>query len=345
MLLSGALVVFTISALVTQSAGRCAWRVVVTHSKGDLYNVTVAGKRNVWAVGVIDIGSGHFQPLVLRWNGARWQRIITAHGDNLSSFSAIAFAASDDAWAVGDGVEHWDGRSWTIVPAADLGGGTANLRDVAMLAKDDAWAVGRYSPDNRAAQATIEHWNGKNWKAVAVPDVGQSQLVAVAGVLSTNVWAVGNRRLDTLIEHWDGTRWSVVPNPIQHGYFSDIAAISPDNLWAAGGKQGEPLIEHWDGRGWRVVASPRLAGSLDSITAISKNDIWAAGSRGRDQLDAALVEHWDGRRWGIVPTPKVKDLYGGIQGIDAAGKNDLWWVAGAVGGPERAVSEHFSCLR
>ena len=120
---------------------------------------------------------------------------------------AVAAAAPDDVWAVGDVWDptpaalllHWDGTQWAIVPGAALPPGSVELDGAAALAPDDAWAVGFDS-----AGALTEHWDGTQWSVV--PAAGAGQLYAVAGVASDDVWAVGFGG-NGLIEHWNGLAW------------------------------------------------------------------------------------------------------------------------------------------
>ena len=53
------------------------------------------------------------------------------------------------------------------------------------------------------------------WWPVSSPDIGQ--LGAIAGVASTDLWAMGQDSL-----HWDGTAWQLapVPSPVQGAFSS-----------------------------------------------------------------------------------------------------------------------------
>jgi hypothetical protein len=186
---------------------------------------------------------------------------------NARSWFAAIFTTAADGWAVGgsDGrvaIARWDGRRWTGVPGADLGDRRASFADVAALNSADAWAVGSMSIGPAHTGVLVEHWDGARWSVIPTPDVGQSQLAAVAAISRANVWAVGNQVDNTLIEHWDSDRWEVIPNPAAPvGRLEDIAAVSARDIWTVGtggawpGRQ-TPLIEHWDGTWWRVVAAP-----------------------------------------------------------------------------------------
>ena len=94
--------------------------------------------------------------LVEHWNGSDWT--IAAAPSPGSESSALLGAAStggDDVWAVGDVILHWDGKTWSRVPAHFW----FTLNDVRGLARDDVWAVG---------EEGVLHWDGKAWTVVEV---------------------------------------------------------------------------------------------------------------------------------------------------------------------------------
>src|SRR5436190_12166876 len=149
------------------------------------------------------------------------------HSQN--NLNGVAAVSANDIWAVGyygqaSGanqtlIEHWDGKSWSVIPSPKVGTRDSNLNGVAAVSANDVWAVGLYS-DSGARQTLAEHWNGKSWSMVSGPNVGtnDNNFNGVAAVSANDVWAVGlysqvsgaNR---TLAEHWNGKSWSVVSSP------------------------------------------------------------------------------------------------------------------------------------
>lgn len=120
-----------------------------------------------------------------------------------------------------------------------------------------------------AAQPLVEHWNGKYWAIVNVPDpepappdwalatggvsptatadVASVALLGVTGTSPDDVWLVGGYEPDmgvqnyqpgpweTLTEHWNGTAWSVVqaPDATLPEPLSDGSKAADDLLTAA----------------------------------------------------------------------------------------------------------------
>src|SRR5262249_55854506 len=136
------------------------------------------------------------------------------------------------------------------------------------------------------------------WHTVPAVDVTRqfgdfNSLNAVAGVSSTDVWAVGQwarfagtDHNHTLAEHWDGTTWTEVltPHPrLPISYLFGVVAIASNDVWAVGyeievGGNYSTLIEHWDGTAWTVVQDGTFDGWLTSVAATAPDDVWAVGS-------------------------------------------------------------------
>lgn len=57
-------------------------------------------------------------------------------------------------------IEHWNGRTWTLVPTPAAG----ILTGVATASAASAWAVGFWTA---SGNAVIEHWDGTAWTSPA----------------------------------------------------------------------------------------------------------------------------------------------------------------------------------
>jgi hypothetical protein len=290
--------------------------------------------------------------------GSIWTRVSSPNrGAGYNSLTAVATLAANDAWAVGHTqnaqtglyqtlIQHWNGRSWQLVPSPNVSGMNNQLWGVAAVSSNNVWAVGEgwnYEPYRPGRTLTL-HWNGSAWSIVPspnAPDVVWSSLKAVAAASANDVWAVGG----TLILHWDGARWSVVANPTQQtgDALYGVAAASANEAWAVGripggyhhgGPPDATLVLHWDGTAWSVVASPN-AGTGDNIlygVAASAAGAWAVGEFDDGSLNKTLVERWDGTRWAVVASPNRGD-YGKLLGVSIVSASDAWAVGYDFGGP------------
>src|SRR5947209_20261890 len=88
--------------------------------------------------------------------------------------------------------------TWTIVSSPNQGTLGNQLFGVASISASDIWAVGDFNdgPFKHNSRTLTQHWNGSSWSIVSTPNPASGssdfdQLLAVAAVSSSNVWAVG----------------------------------------------------------------------------------------------------------------------------------------------------------
>jgi plastocyanin len=213
-----------------------------------LRDLAVVSASDVWAVGLAFAGTA--LPPIVHWDGTSLRVVPSVSPTELGAtridLDSIAAIGPNDIWVVGTAsysdhgstlIEHWDGRSWQLVPSpnpdryAGLGGVTA-------LAPNDVWAVG-HSGDS-VTRPLIEHWDGTSWSVVPSPDPGPgpwlpagwlpvTQLYGISAVSADDIWAVGH---DSLIEHWDGTSWSVDPVRTRAPVLLGVSALSDGTVFA-----------------------------------------------------------------------------------------------------------------
>ena len=144
-------------------------------------------------------------------------------GDN--NLYGVTAISAGSAWAVGEYfvgvntltlIEHWNGKSWKVVPSPNKGTGDS-LYAVYAVSATNVWAAGSYY-NGTAGRTLIEHWNGKAWKVVPSPNVGArtNEIFSVRGTSGHDIWAAGEAFTGyptsrTLILHWNGRRWRVAP--------------------------------------------------------------------------------------------------------------------------------------
>jgi len=151
-----------------------------------LWGASATSSEDVWAVGdYYTAARGNDHTLVLHWNGKRWSKVRSPNpSPTLSSLLAVDAESPSDVWAVGsagyvhDHAEsvrtitlHWDGTSWSQIPAPDPSPVDNELFGVSATSSDDAWTVG-YEQSGRGIDITLAmHWDGASWSQVASPDV------------------------------------------------------------------------------------------------------------------------------------------------------------------------------
>ena len=206
---------------------------------------------------------------------------------------ATSAASANDVWAVGNTfnptvgvydralVEHWDGTSWTIIPASNPSSFNVDLTGVVAVASNDVWVVGVYGTDanNSTVLTYVQHWNGTTWNAGYVFSPSSFNfLFAITATSSTDVWAVGayvpGSTVLTLVEHWNGIAWSQIASPSPSTFDNElfgVSAWSPTDIWAVGeqtsasGQPFQSLAEHWNGSTWSLISTPNTTGDNQVI--------------------------------------------------------------------------------
>ena len=215
---------------------------------------------------------------------------------------AVGGTSPTDVWAVGDSVVHYDGCSWS---AAETGT-SLPLGAIWAGAPDDVWAVGGELTDGVAV-----HFDGTSWTAHQMP----VEMSGVWGAGKDAVWAVG---MDGTIMRWDGEAWG--PEGAWGGdtmaWFEAVWGTGPDDVWLVGAKDYKGFIAHRDASGWS--AAPRRQQPdwfLFALGGSGSGDLWAAGNFGR-------VMHWDGEEWSQQHDLVIQ---GALEGI-AVGPGGSWLV-------------------
>ena len=191
------------------------------------------------------------------------------------SVDALEVRAMNDVWAVSDSrVVRWRGRSWRRMKGA-----SATATALAVRSATDAWAVGTAWSARSTVKGRALHYDGKQWKAVAVPDPpdvvlrggndpGGEALYSVDVAGDGSAWAAGERRgFGNFVLRWDHRRWRRVPVPSVPA--SRVTVIGPRDVWLIG--DWERFL-HWDGRRFSVVRTPLRQGGAGGmeIVAVSR---------------------------------------------------------------------------
>jgi hypothetical protein len=333
----------------------------------ELFGVSAASARDVWAVGVTLPSPGPARTLVERWQGRAWRTVPSPDRPSAGSFlNAVVALSASEAWAVGLSrtrggpartlIMHWDGRRWAITASPNAGAGDNSLVSVAAASPQDALAVG-YRDAKGVYQALVEHWDGDRWTVVRLPSLGGtgSGLNAVGAAASGDVWAVGGSARargpsQPLVLRLDGWGWSSVPAPVSlHSATLAGVAVWGRAAWIVGaarsGGGDHAFSLQADGRHWRVVPidpGGALSTDLNDIWAAAPDDVWAVGSVFDGRWYRPLVEHAVGGRWSSVPALGMPGYDSRLMAVDGLTGGEAWAVGSASrgAGPQRVLILH-----
>jgi len=118
------------------------------------------------------------------------------------TLAAASTVSRTSVWAVGEKgsgkvtqylTEHWNGTSWTAMPAPPGPHPQSTLFSVDMLSSTNGWAVG-YSVSSKPTKfdGSIRSWNGVKWSRSSFPTKsGATLLFGVGSDRAGGAWAVG----------------------------------------------------------------------------------------------------------------------------------------------------------
>lgn len=268
---------------------------------------------DVWAVGQCSTSMTRAHPLVEHFDGTAWRVLDLPVGPTLPGFSilrSVSAAAADDVWAVGSSnaashasiVEHWNGATWSRVPAPDLA-----LTAVSVAGADDVWALAGEQG------GAVVHWDGTRWQhETGVPNpsdveaLGPDDVWVVGSASATS--SAGTPATTSAAAHWDGRSWTPVRVPSVGSGSQALQAVTSDgaDIWVAGNasvdKGTRGFVLHWTGRTFAVALGPSLGSLLRAATALGASDVWAFGPFVVADPNAAPPNsaHWDGRTWSVT---------------------------------------------
>jgi hypothetical protein len=163
-------------------------------------------------------------------------------------------------------VEHWNGRSWSVMPTPQEPSGTTMLNAVSAQGQD-VYAVGQTdSPTGGptgGGQPLVEVYNGSSWSIANLPAVpDKSDWTSLWGVAATTdgAWAVGTYvdpmtdNNNALLYHLVDGVWTIDngPNPGSgSNILGGVTSITGNELFADGifdnGGSALPFVENFPG--------------------------------------------------------------------------------------------------
>jgi len=167
-----------------------AWKVTSSPNRGKLGNVLsdvdCLSPKLCTAVGSnVDV-DGYGRTLVLQWDGASWQVVVsrnkTLTGNALTGISCPSAKSCHAVGTYGGGkngapgvnrtlTESWNGSAWSLVPSPNRSAYANALSRVSCTAATACQAVGWSQETSAGSRHTlVEWWNGSKWVATSSPN-------------------------------------------------------------------------------------------------------------------------------------------------------------------------------
>ena len=298
-----------------------------TAARDLLFDVSAPGPARAWAVGSAApmIGSSPTQPLVLRWDGARWSAVDGPAGLG-GALTAVAAARNGIVWIAGEGRnpqtlnaiprvwlragDAWEEVAFPAIPGCATSANglptSAELTDLASRGLRATWASGYCATPAGGERGFLARFDGTRWIPVLTPDAllahgARGQLTGVAMAPDADVWAVGwsgdFSSSTPLAFRGSGGRVRPVTAPAQ-GTGAALRAVAAERGGAAVAAGAfarstdsapHPHLLGADGAGDLAVepADPGADGNLYGIALSPSGAAWAVGASSRD--DRGLV--------------------------------------------------------
>jgi hypothetical protein len=233
-----------------------------------------------------------------------------------------------------------------------------SVSGVSCVGPSSCVAVGMYQRDN-VQYALAEHWNGRHWSLMTIPQAAQSYLSGVSCTGPTTCWAVSNP--NNGIAQLQGTKWEGVPSAgdslaLMYG----ISCTRPPETCSAVGTQYAPMsggygaiVEQWMKPGtWEVLgiaspSSPSPDNFVAGVSCSSRTNCIAVGSA---QYVVSfnppnvvfgwepLASIWDGTGWTAITVPS-DGMDSGLSAVSCDAPTDCMAV-GYDGGA--GLAEHWN---
>jgi hypothetical protein len=154
----------------------------------------------------------------------------------------------------------------------------------------------------------------------ACTDLPCSQLLAVHGASSNDLWAVG--MTGSTLRITDAESDTPVVKAFDSRTFNALRAVwaaSATEAWSVG---ASGTIRHWTGDSvrWEVVDGVPTDVDLNAVHGSSPSDVWAVGADG-------VVLHWDGTHWSRVKIAGLDARRPELSAVWTSGPGHVW-IAG-----------------
>jgi hypothetical protein len=348
----------------TVSLNGTGWFVVPSPTIGNYDNnltaVSAASATDAWAVGAYYAPSNTniLVSMAEHFDGKSWTEFPLSNiGPNQNTLLAVSELPSGHAWAAGfyinaeyaqqTLIQHYDGKSWSIVPSPSPGARQNILYGIAAISDTDVWAVGGYQDASSVWHTLAEHYDGSAWsvsKTTLDAGAAGNQFYAVTAVSTNSVYATGNQSgsgfpTQVLTEHYDGHTWSVLGTP------SDTTA-TPVALGITGTDTLLNVVGDVENsvNPYTTLVATGAPGSLSILTnapnsGAGENDLFGAATASDGSTWAAgwavtpsslthfpLTLQGVNGQWSVVASPDPGTGDTGLAGITAIPGGGLWAV-------------------
>jgi hypothetical protein len=286
-------------------------------NENSLVGVSELPSGHAWAVGYYVNAEFQQQALIEHYDGTTWSVVPSPSPGALQNILyGVAAVADNDVWAAGARedasglwhtlVEHYNGTSWSVVPAVDAGSTGNQFFAITAVSSSSVYATGQQAGSGFPSQALVEHWNGSSWSVLPTPTdltetvtpyaiTGNDAALNVAGDRES-----GTAPYTTMVAAGAPSHLSLLTTPNSGTGEQDLFAATTaadGTTWAAGWDLAgtyQTLVEQGVNGTWSLVASPSPGAGdngLAGIAAVPGGGLWAVGVTSGNGNFSTLIEH------------------------------------------------------
>lgn len=254
-------------ARASASSAAPAWRSWYSSSAiGVMWSVAAFSTKSIWAGGTI---VSRNRPIVVRWNGSDWARVIVPGASRFSEY-LLAGSSARNVWVFGirsKGPEkafRWDGAHWHAIAMP-----VASVTVPVVVSARSVWITGQVNCDIPSKPTAwkcvtpVYRWNGHRWRRSSIGEWVTSLATARGAVMAAGVVPRdGNMNGPIEAFRWTGARWAAMSMPHPRGAVPNIGMDSASDVWIS---SAEPNVAkdyelHWNGHTWSTIrVTPNVA--------------------------------------------------------------------------------------
>lgn len=230
----------------------------------------------------------------------------------------------------------------------------AEFDTVTVVNQHNAWVGGDYAKNTKAL---ILHWNGEDWRSVAVPDAVGFLPWYSDESSGNDVWFVGYQNSAAgstpRAIRWTGSGWQNQPMPSGAQGFLSLRVLRPNSAWLADilscpadsppAAKCSSLLWHWNGTTWHQYEIPA---GISSLAGSSGRNVWLSAYKGDggklNELRTRFSAYrWTGSAWHAVPMTHPLSV-GCMPEIDTTSAHDVWMTTCGKRGGKQGLVLHWT---
>jgi hypothetical protein len=253
---------------------------------GQLLAASASSASNVWAIGDGRTNPG---PYIVHWNGHAWKALNEAKLVGYS-FSLVSASSPTNVWFLGNGPSGevtgvWNGHTLVTTPFVPPAGDS--FVSMATTSAHSTWLAGNVTETSGALRVIVDHWNGKKWTIVKVPQPAFHSNATAVAAAGSKVYVLGTASSKSYaseavyVLRYSGGHWAKA-RTASPGKITELGSISASTkyaaavgYWSVRGQCGVkhptpnlPLVDSLSGSSFKQVTVPKMRAATARLRSV-----------------------------------------------------------------------------